>query len=108
MNDDSYPNLCTDVPPPSEKNREKSLFSRFFSEGGGGRLYTGYPIRHHGRKLLPVDSKISCISYLGTSFSFSEEAGPLGLHRKSRPLLVRSDRRIGGDALAAVRLGDWW
>ena len=35
MNDDSYPNLCTDVPPPSEKSREKSLFSRFFSEGGG-------------------------------------------------------------------------
>ena len=94
-------------PPPSEKNREKSLFSRFFSEEGG-RLYTGYPIRHHGRKLLPVDSKISCISYLGTSFSFSEEAGPLGLHRKSRPLLVRNDRRIGDGVLAAVRLGDWW
>ena len=90
-------------PPPSEKNREKSLFSRFFSEGGG-RLYTGYPIRHHGRKLLPVDSKISCISYLGTSFSFSEEAGPLGLHRKSRPLFVRNDPRIEDGVLAAVRL----
>ena len=28
-------------PPPSEKNREKSLFSRFFLREGG-RLYTGY------------------------------------------------------------------
>ena len=95
--------------PPSlrKKSGEESLLPIFFW-GRGGRLYTGYPIRHHGRKLLPVDSKISCISYLGTSFSFSEEAGPLGLHRKGRPLLVRNDRRIGDGVLAAVRLGDWW
>ena len=30
--------LCTDVPPPSEKNREK----RFCFLREGGRLYTGY------------------------------------------------------------------
>ena len=95
--------------PPSlrKKSGEESLLPIFFLREGG-RLYTGYPIRHHGRKLLPVDSKISCISYLGTSFSFSEEAGPLGLHRKSRPLLVRNDRRVGDGVLAAARLGDWW
>ena len=29
--------LCTDVPTPSEKNREKIFFLR-----EGGRLYTGY------------------------------------------------------------------
>ena len=32
--------LCTDVPPPSKKNPEKSLSSRFFLREGG-RLYTG-------------------------------------------------------------------
>ena len=30
----SIHSLCTDVPPPSEKNREKRLFFRFFSAGG--------------------------------------------------------------------------
>ena len=99
---------CVQTSPLPHKKIGRRVSSPDFFLREGGRLYTGYPIRHHGRKLLPVDSKISCISYLGTSFSFSEEAGPLGLHRKSRPLLVRNDRRIGDGVLAAVRLGDWW
>ena len=34
-------NLCTDVPPPAEKNREKRrrFFSRFFSEGVGTSVH---------------------------------------------------------------------
>ena len=99
---------CVQPSPFPQKKTGRTVSSPDFFLREGGRLYTGYPIRHHGRKLLPVDSKISCISYLGTSFSFSEEAGPLGLHRESRPLLVRNDRRVGDGVLAAVRLEDWW
>ena len=34
--------LRTDVPPPSEKNREKRVSSPDFFLSEGGRLYTGY------------------------------------------------------------------
>ena len=107
MNDDSYPSLCTDVPPPSEKNREKSLFSRFFSEGGGTSVHRlSYPTSRPQATPCGFQNLLHILS--GNFISFGEEAGPLGLHRKSRPLLVRNDRRIGDGVLAAVRLGDWW
>ena len=44
--------LCTDVAPPSEKNREK----RFFSEGGG-RLYTGYFVDQGMRLAIHFDGR---------------------------------------------------
>ena len=68
--DRDYYNLCTDVPPSSEKNREKKrFFSRFFFLREGRRLYT----------VTITNEKKSHVKHVKISFSASLETKLWGL-----------------------------